>query len=293
MSYVGLDEFAQYGIGAGDPATVATVAFGNLVEGTITPGGDFDHAQGIGGQDDIVWHMIEPSAELTTVYKGDALLENILRSDWNGLPPRIGLWGGIIDDTNALSYKLSGYVNEVEISCGVINEAARVVYRILGDTCTAATIAAASVVAPSVTAPSVWDEGDITVGGTNYSIQSFTLTLHNGLRLRSSLDSKSGDYKRLPEVVNPGDEWVELSITSDAPYTGDLLYNTPTMPVTAAIVLGNGYTTKTINVNALYVKPSSVDHRFVGSEDEVTWDWTLESKRNPLISASTQAIVIT
>ncbi len=284
-SYVGLDDFVEYRVG-----TAATVAFGNA-SGEITDDGAFKHEEGAAGQDDIIWDMHQPKASVKSVYKGESLIANAQRSSYNGMPPVISLAGGVVGGTNLARSIATGYVNEMEIACGGVGEAVMVNYDIIGLKATPVTYTSGQVAAVIPTAPFTWQDAAVTIGTQALSCQDFSVKLENGLRHSSSLDVKTAGSERIPEEIVIGSEKVSASFTVRGLPAGiNFTDDVPTLPITASIVIGNGYTTKTLTLRDLYIKPWGIE---ILKGDEIH-DFKLEceSRYNPLRSAATAALSI-
>jgi len=288
MSYIGLDDFCQFAIMTG-----ATAPVGNIQGGSIGANeGSFSHVEGAGGQDDIVWDMVKPSASIQTMYKGESLIDNALRSVWNGLPAQIHVWGGVLDDTLPLSFTQTGYINSLEMSCGAVGEAVAVNYDVVSLTNTLATADSSDIATAAATAPFVWHEGSATIGSAALSCRSFSVKVENGLTHDGDLDAKADGSQRLPDAVDPGNETVTARFTVAVPPELDFTLDTPTLPIDASVVIGNGYTTKTVTLVGLYVKPFGAE-LLSGGGDKHTWELDCEAKLNTLKSAATVAIAIT
>lgn len=286
-SYVGLDDFCQFSVGTG-----ATAPFGNIQGGSIGANeGSFKHVEGAGGQDDIIWDLVKPSASIKTVYKGEALLTNCQRTVWNGLPPQIHIWGGVLDDSVARSYKQTGYVNGLEIACGAVGDPVEVNYDVLSMTNTLATAGTANVATAAATAPFVWHAGAATINAVAMSCRAFSVKLENGMSHDADLDAKASGSQRLPDQIDPGNEVVTARFTVAAPPTLNFAQDTPTLPINASVVISNGYTTKTLTLTGLYIKPFGAE-LLKGGGDKHTWELDCEAKLNTLKSAVAQALAI-
>jgi len=284
-SYVGLDDFAEFAVGTG-----ATTAFGNFT-GEITDDGAFKHEEGANGQDDIIWDMHQPKVSIKSVYKGEALATNCLRTVYNGLPPKISLTGGVLDGANMARVIATGYVNGVEFACGGIGEAVQVNYDIIGIAATPATYTAGQVATATPTAPYTWQDAAVTIGTQALSCQDFSVKVDNGLVHDSSLDAHASGSERIPEAIRVGSEKVSASFTvRGLPIGIDFTDDTPTLPITASIVVGNGYTTKTITLRDQYIKPWAIE--LLKGDEVHDFKLETESRYNALRSAATAAIAI-
>ncbi len=284
-SYVGLDDFAEYSVGTG-----ATVAFGNFT-GEITDEGTFKHEEGAAGQDDIIWEMHQPKASIKTVYKGESLLTNCQRSVYNGLPPRISLAGGVLGGTNLARLIATAYVNGLEISCAGVGEPVLVTYDIIGLKATPTTFTAGQVATAAATAPFTCQDVAVTIGTSALGTKEWSVKLDNGLTHDSSQDAKAAGSERIPETIEVGSEKVSASLTvkippSDINFTDD----TPTLPITAQIVIGNGYTLHTTNLRDQYIKPWSIE--MLKGDEKHTFKLECEARYNTLRSAATAALSI-
>lgn len=292
MPWVGLDETWLFGIGTAAPSVAATVAFGNVQSGSEIGGlgGGFRHNEGAGGADDITWEMIEPTARVETIYKGEALIASAKRTVYNGLPPRVAVAGGLIVATNGMK-AISGYINTQGIECGAVGDPVHVSYDILGIQFEQFTATQAATWA--VTNAFVWHAGGISLANGTYDVQSFRAELNNNITLQSSLDAKAAASQRLPEWADTGSEAVSLRCTVRTPLGIDLAADWPSALATAVITISNGYTNKVLTLTELYAAPGSTAYRSVGPGDAATWDLEFEAKMNSMRSAATQAWVLT
>lgn len=282
-SYVALDDFAEYAVG-----TAATVVFGNIQGGTVRADeGGYAHQEGAAGQDDIVWDMVKPTARVETIYKGESLPQYAARSTWNALPTPVKFRGGVISTSTMAVYIATAYVNALEVACGGIGEAVKVNYDLIGLAAQDVVATAGSVTAPTPTAPYVWHAGAVTIGGVACRCQSFTAKIENGLTHDSSLDAKAKGAQRLPEAIDVGTEKVSASFEVRVPPYLDFTRDTPTLPIEAQVVLSNGYTTKTLTLRDLYLKPFGTE--LIRGEDKHSWTIECESRFNALRSAATAA----
>ncbi len=287
-SYLALDDFAQYGIG-----TAASVAFGNIQGGAVFSNeGSFSHQEGAAGQDDIVWELSKPTAKVETIYKGESLLANCLRSVWNGMPPEISFLGGVLSTTASLAAQISSaYVNKLKVACGGVGEPVKVDYDLIGVDCVPTMASSSDVATITATDPFVWQEGAVTINGVGCRCQSFEINVENGLTHDSSLDAKAAGSQRVAECIDVGSEKVSASFEVRVPLgTLDFSDDTPTLPIDASVVISNGYTSKTITLRGLYLKP--IETELLRGEDKHTWKIEGESRYNSLRSAATAAITI-
>lgn len=282
-SYLGLDDFAQYSVG-----TAPTVAFGNFL-GEYSDAGAYRHEQGAAGQDDIIWELHQPRVTIRSVYKGESLIANCQRSTYNGMPPRISFRGGVLSPATLAVDMPTAYVNVLEIACAGIGEAVRVDYEIMGLQASPLAVTAAS--APVATAPFVWHAGAVTVDGIACRCQEFTVRLENGLTWDSSLDAKPAGSQRIAECIDVGSEKVTVRLGLKSPPVWDFTRDAPTMPIDVSLVIGNGYTSRTIQIQGAYVKPYSTE--FVRSDERHVWTLEGEVRYDSLRSAGQAALVIT
>lgn len=284
MSWVALDDFAQFGI-----AGAATVAFGDTQGGVLGQTDQrLNHSEGAGGQDNLWFGLCVPRGTVESIYKGEALFSSgVARTTYDGLPSAVEIWGGILDATTALSYKIDGYIDKCRLSCGGVGEAVQVAYDIVGTTMTAITATAGQIATPSTTAPFVWAAGAVTIDGAARACQSFEIELQNNLKPGSSLDVKTTNKRRLPEIIEPGNEVVSARFVVKVPITFWGAADTPSLPFTGTIQIGNGYTTKTLTLRALYITEEPV--RLERGDTTHTFELAAESAHNALKSASTAA----
>lgn len=283
MGWVGLDDFCQFGIGG-----ASSVAFGDIQGGVL---GEVDqtlnHSDGAGGQDNLWFGMAIPKGTVETIYKGETLLDNVERTTYNGLPPGVEIWGGALDPTTALTNKIGGYIDRCRVSCGEVGGAVQVAYDIVGTTMTSITATLGQIATPSTTAPFVWAGGAVTIDGAAHGCQSFECELNNNLKPESSLDAHAAGVKRLPEIVEPGNEEVTARFVVKVPITFNPVADTPTGPFVASVQLGNGYTTKTLTLRQLFLTQQPI--QLERGDTTHTFELAFESRHNSLRAASTAA----
>jgi hypothetical protein len=285
-SYLAFDDFAQYAVG-----TAATVAFGNFQGGHVNGNeGSFKHEEGGSGQDDIIWDMSKPTAAVQTVYKGETLLINCQRSTWNGMPPQVALWGGIISTATLAALMATAYVNKCKIACGGVGEAVKVDYDFIGLGVARNVVTAGQVATATPTAPFSWQAGAVTIGAAGLICQSFEVNVDNGMTHDSSLDAAAANSQRLAEEIDLGSEKISGSFDVRIPPELDFTLDTPTLPINASIVIGNGYTTRTLTMTGLYVKPFETPLLAGDAKHSFKLDW--ETKYNPLRSQAGAALSI-
>lgn len=286
MSYIALDDFFQYGV-----ETAASVCVGNFQGGSVFGNeGGFKHEEGGAGQDDIVWDLDKPTASLQTVYKGESLLTSALRTTFNGMPPRVSFLGGVSASATLAMQVATAYINKIKIACGGIGEAVKVDYDFiaLGATYTSATQGQLATATP--TAPFVWQAGAVTVSGAACRCQSFEVNGENGMTHDGSLDAHTSGSQRVAEAIDVGSEKVSASFEVRTPPFLEFNRDTPTLPVDASIVIGNGYTLHTLTLRGLYYKP--IETELLAGEDKHSWKIDCEPKYNSLKSAGTGALSI-
>ena len=285
MAFIGLDEFAQVSIAGG-----ATQAFGNVSGGEIgTAEQDINHNLGIGAQDDINWGMVIPGASIETIYKNEDLLDNCHRSVWNGLPTYCNVQGGIMHATSALAWQIaSAYVDSVSVECGGIGEVVNVTYDLVA---TGATSAALSVGA-GVATPTAgnaqsafrWEQGAVTLSVTGaasaaYRTRNISVELSNNLNLDSDLDVKATGSRRLPTMIEPGDEEVSVSMSVEQPTIGfDPFNDAPSGPYNITWAISDGTNTKTFTLRHLFL--TGIPVSLESGSDKVVYDLEFESLTN-------------
>ena len=293
MGYVGLDGFCQFATGA------TYTGFGNVSGGEIgVPEQDLSHHEGIGGQDLVAWGMVTPNASIESIYKGEsAMLESAARTVFYGLPPVVTVWGGICGVATQAHLMTGAYIDHVAVECGGIGEPVNANYDIIGLFHSYAIMTQGSQAAAAFTAPFVWPYGAVTIGiGTAasaaYNCQNWTAELSNNLRAESDQDLKTAAVRRMPQIVEPGNEVIGCSLSLKAPLNMDMYGDAPIAAVTAApisvaFLIGNGYTSQTITLRQLYL--SSEPTPFVAGDGTIVWDYDLESIHNALAAAAATA----
>jgi hypothetical protein len=280
MSYSPLDSWCEYKIG-----TAATLAFGNVPNFELGGlGQEVQHDPGIGGQDDIHWPLLKPTARVESVFKGESLLLSCTRSTVSGLPPQVILRGGILHATATLSDVFTGYVEELSLECGGVGEAVKATYDLIGLSAAPAVTTVGQAATAAATAPYVWHAGAVTINGAALVCQSFRAGVKNNLDAQSSLDLKTSGVQRVAELVEPGDEEVTATFTVKSPATQDLTRDIPTMPVTAVLKVANGYTSRVVTLNNLYL--SDKPRRIAAGDRAVTWELAMQSRHNSLQSGT-------
>jgi hypothetical protein len=286
MSYIALDDFFQYGV-----ETAASVCVGNFQGGSVFGNeGGFKHEEGGAGQDDIVWDLDKPTASVQTVYKGESLLTSAMRTTFNALPPRVSFLGGVAATATLAMQVATAYVNTLKLACGGVGEAVKADYDLiaLGATYTSATQGQLATATP--TAPFVWQSGAVTINSAACRCQSFEVTVENGLTHDSSLDAKASGSQRVAEAIDVGSEKVSASFEVRVPPFLEFNRDTPTLPLDASIVIGNGYTLHTLTLRDLYFKP--IETELLAGEDKHSWKIDCEAKYNSLKSNATSALSI-
>lgn len=284
MGWVGLDDFCQFGIGG-----ASTIAFGDIQGGGL---GEVDqtlnHSDGAGGQDNMWFGMATPKGTVETIYKGESLfVSGVARATYAALPSAVEIWGGILDSTTALTYKIGGYIDRCRVSCGEVGAAVQVAYDIVGTTMTSITATLGQIAAPGATAPFTWAGGAVTIEGAAYGCQSFEAEINNNLRPESSLDARAAGKKRLPEIIEPGNEEITARFVVKTPITFNPVADTPSLPIGATIQIGNGYTTKTLTLRQLFLTQEPVT--LEKGDTTHTFEIVCEARHNSLKSASTAA----
>jgi len=281
--YIGLDQFCEYKVAAG-----AFTGFGNIVGGHIAESDQtLNHRDGIGGRDDMVFGMVTPKASIQSIYKGESLLDACNRTVHNGLPPTIWIRGGVLSAGTYAATIGTGYVDHVALSCGGVGEMVEALYDVIGFDCEFGSSTVAT--APLATTAFSWLWGAVTVNNAAYVCQNWSAELNNNLRPQANLDVKTNGVRRLPTLIDPGNEIVSCRVALEAgPISGlDLFDDVPTLPIGITILIGNGFTTRTLTLRELYL--SDMPTPFVAPDETVVWDLSLESIHNALNAASTAA----
>lgn len=280
MAYLGFGTFVQYAVTGG-----STVGFGNI-QGGEWGGLDQEAKQMLGaaGKNDVIWGMVFGRDTINALYKGESILTACARTVYDGLPPYLLTWGGVVNASASMSSKCTSYVDTVTLKCGGIGESVEVDYGLIHVGRKKCIATAGNVVAPTATAPFIWARGAVTIDGAAYNCQSYEASLKNNLKCMSSLDAASSNL-RWPEEIVTGDEETSLRVVIKAPLAVDLGLDAPTMPITCSFLVGNGYTTKTLTMRQLYLvnQPTKIEQ----GANVVLWDLSLDGLKNCLSASTT------
>lgn len=219
MPYVGLDGSVQVKVAAAG----AYAAFDRVISGEQTPGGGFEHAEGVGGQDEVIWQMLEPQTTLET-YIQSTMPAHAKRAAVNALPQSIDAIDVGIPGIEISSHTTC-YINSVKLSCEK-GGAAKAAYEILGLTATASALTQAAT-AKAAGLIAEWFAATILFGTYALGCNSWESSLENGLKLETSMDSGTAGSLRQPDSIKPGNMKVSLSAEFQSPPDVDMTADRP------------------------------------------------------------------
>jgi hypothetical protein len=271
MPYVGLDGDVQVKFVGG-----AFGAFDRVISGEQTPGGGFEHAEGVGGQDEVIWQMLEPQTTLET-YVQSTMPAHALRAAVNELPQSIDSLDLGLPGVEMTSHTTC-YINSVKLSCEK-GGAAKASYEILGLTATqSAVTAAATAIGQGYIAE--WFASTVLFGTYAYGCNSWESSLENGLSHETSLDSGTAGYLRQPDSIKPGNMKVSLRAEFQSPPDVDM---TADRPGTYAFVAQLGRATGGVLTHTVTnLRVTSMPQKVASGEEDITWEIELEACYNDL-----------
>lgn len=116
----------------------------------------------------------------------------------------------------------------------------------------------------------------VLVLGAEYSVQSFNVSVNNGVMWRTSGDAKTATQKRWPQYYLMGPEVLTCELTTAIPLpsaTLDFWDDTLPSNLTASLTGSNGINTLTLSLTNL--QPAGAERMgFVGNETEVGWTYS-------------------
>lgn len=270
MPYVGLDGDVQIKV------TSAYEACDKVISGEQTPGGGFEHAEGVGGQDEVIWQMLEPVTTLET-YVQSTLPAHAKRAAVNALPQSLAAIDLGIPGVEMTSHAVC-YINSVKLSCEK-GGAAKASYEIMGLTATQSALTTAST-KKAAGLIAEWFAATILFGGSAYGCNSWESNLENGLKLETSMDSGTPGTLRQPDSIKPGGQKVTLRAEFQAPPDVDL---TADRPGTYAFVAKLGRATGAVLTHTVTnLRVTSDPQKVTSGEDDITWEVELEACYNDL-----------
>lgn len=272
MPYVGLDGDVQIRISSGGDYE----AFDKVVSGEQTPGGGLEHAEGVGGQDEVIWQMLEPLTTLET-YLQSTMPAHALRAAVNALPQSLDAIDLGIPGVEMTSHGTC-YINSVKLSCEK-GGAAKAAYEILGLTATASALTTASAKKPAGLVAE-WFAATIEFGGSAYGCNSWESTLENDLKLETSMDAGTPGALRQPDSIKPGDMKVSLRAEFQAPPDVNI---TADRPGTYGFVARLGRATGGVLTHTLTnLRVTGMPQKVAAGAEDITWEIELEACHNDL-----------
>ena len=271
MPYVGLDCAMLTGPTA--------AAFDRIASGEIGFDQTLEHLTGAGGDDSVVYSMIEPKGSAETWLQTTTLLDCVTKSANNALPTQIAqIDGGVLGEQ--MMKQTECYINTCKLSCE-IGGAVKAAYDwlALGMTASAVTTAAE---AKAKNLMLLWHGATTEVDGVTFSCQSWEVTVENGLKLHTSLDEKAAGMERFPEAITPGNQKVSLTAEFKAAPTVDFLVAIPDTVTFAFSAVNTEVSAKTFLLTVGALHPVGMPVKIAAGEDEVTWSMDLEADYNDL-----------
>jgi len=258
MPYIGLDCAILEG---GD------TSFDKIEGGEIGYDQTVTHLTGAGGQDSVVYSMIEPKGNVDTWLQTDLLLVCVTKAAANGLPTQIAqIDGGVLGEK--MLKQEDCYINTCKLSCEV-GGAVKASFEWLALSMTASAVTAA-VAAKASGLMLLWHDASVLLDGNTYACQSWESTVDNGLKLHTSLDGGAAGTQRMPEAITPGNQKVSLTAEFKAAPTIDFLADIPAT-VTFVFTAPNAGNTKTFAHTVGALHPVGMPTKIASGEDEVTW----------------------
>jgi hypothetical protein len=270
--YVGLDGDVQVKVtAAGD-----YVAFDKVISGEQTPGGGFEHAEGVGGQDEVIWQMLEPVTTLETYIQG-TMPAHAKRAAVNALPQSLDAIDVGLPGVKMTSHTTC-YINSVKLSCEV-GGAAKAAYEILGLTATASALTTAST-KNAAGQIAEWFAATILFGGVAYGCTSWESTIENGLQHMTNMDAGTAGLLRQPDAIKPGNQKVSLRAEFQTPPT---VAFTADRPGTYAFVAKLARATGAVLTHTVTnLRVVGMPQKVASGEEDITWEVELEASYNDL-----------
>lgn len=272
MPFVGLDCAMTMG-------TTGATAFDRIATGEIGFDQSLEHMTGAGGDDSVVYSMIEPKGSAETWLQTMTLLNSATKSANNALPAQIAqIDGGVLGE--AMKKQTECYLNSTKLSCE-IGGAVKAAYDwlALGHTTSAVTVGAT---AKAKNLMLLWHAGAVVLGGATFACQSWESTIEHGLKLHTSQDDKAAGAERYPEAITPGNQKVSLTAEFKTAPTIDFLV---AIPATVAFVFSATNTEgspKTFIHTVSGLHPVGMPQKVAAGEDDVTWSIDCEADFNDL-----------
>ena len=269
MPYVGLDCAVLEG---GD------TSFDKLEGGEIGWDQSVTHLTGAGGQDSVVYSMIEPKGSADTWLQTTLLLGCVTKSAANALPTQIAQIDGGVLGAKMLKQE-DCYINSCKLSCEV-GGAVKASFEWLALAMTTSAVTAA-VAAKAKGLMILWHDASVLFNGNTYACQTWESTVENGLKLHTSQDAAVAGVQRMPEAVTPGNQKVSLTAEFKAPPTVDFLVDIPAS-VTLVFVASNAGGTATFSHTVGALHPVGMPTKIASGEDDVTWSVECEADYDDL-----------
>ncbi len=273
----GIFQYADWGVGTAKQYSLGIVTGGEIGPGTAP----IVHREGSGGQARMVGGLMEYSGSIEFLPTGSndaSLLSYFQRSSYTTpAMTALAIEGGSSDQHGYLH--TGCYVDTFTISCAV-GEALQVSFTWQGLDCTRVASPSPSTKQTGLTYE--WNLGNVTIDGSGYECQSISISGSNGLRQKSSLDTKASGAKRKPEWIEIGPEVITASLVIATPADNSILFDlsADTLDIDVDVVwtASNGTGTYTFTLNQMACSANPMP--FVGPDGEVDWNVELEGVHN-------------
>jgi len=277
MAYVGLDTVVGIKVTAG----ATEVAPGRVENAEFTLDQSLTHLTGAGGQDSVVYSMMEPKGSLSMWVTKELMIDFALKTVINGLPPVIAqIDGGVLGSKVVMEENC--YVDSLTLSLekgGALK--ADMSWLALSYTTSAMTTA------PTAEAKNLmllWHSSCITLDGNAYEAQSISVKLENGLKMDTDLDCKTAGEQRLPTVILPGNMKVTLDVEFAAAPTVIFSADVPAIATVGLSVKNTESSVKTFTLTAGNLHPLTMPVPVAAGEDSISYKMSLEADYNDLTS---------
>lgn len=276
MAYTALDMTVEYSIDG-----TAYSQFGRRQSATLGFEQSVEHRTGGRGDDSIAFGLVHGTGSLNWLPTDKGFLTAITggaraSSGYPGtLPTAFKIKGG--SDDAASAYAQSNcYINELTLE-GAVGEALSITANWVAGTVTELTTWTPGT-APSGS-PMEWYKATCKIGGSAYTMESFSATLNHNLKPYGSLDAGTAGTLRWVEGFLPGNEAVTASAQLRTPLGVDLICDDPqSTTYDLSIVWTNGTATLTLALSDMVVTGMPIE--LGGADDEVFWAVEFEAPLN-------------
>jgi hypothetical protein len=247
--------------------TASGTAFDKIESGEIGFDQSLEHLTGAGGQDSTVYSLITPKGSASTWLQTTTMLSCATKSAVNALPTQIAqIDGGVLGEK--MHKQEECYLTSVKLSCEV-GGAVKADYEWVALAMTTSAVTAA----PAANAKNLlilWHNAGVVLDSNTYACQSWESTLETGVKVHTSLDSKTAGVERMPEAATPGLEKVSLTAEFKAAPTVDFLVAIPAT-VTFVFTGDNTEVSAKTFLHTVVANPVGMPTKIVSGEEDVTW----------------------